>query len=62
MGAGLRIDELGRNAEAVIAAADRAFEHIAHAELAPEFADIDRLPLVLKGGVAGENAQIARPR
>jgi hypothetical protein len=62
MGAGLRIDELGRDTETVIGAPDAALKYITHAKLAPELGNINCLTLVLKGSVASENPQIPRPR
>ena len=62
MAAGLGVDELGRDAELVLGAADAALEHVAHVELASELPDIYRFALVLERGVAREHAEVARPR
>src|SRR5262245_51376632 len=61
MGAGFRIDELGRDAKAIVGEADATLKHVTHAKLAPKLCNIDRLALELKGGVAGEYAEVARP-
>ena len=40
MGAGRGVDELRRDADAVAGSTDAAFEHVAHAELAADLADV----------------------
>ena len=60
LGAGLGVDELRRDAEAVVGAPDTALEYVARPQLAPEFGGVHGLALVLKGGVAREYAQVAR--
>ena len=55
MGAGLCVDQLPGDAQAVAGAAHRAFEHVAHPKLAPDPAHIDREPLVGEGGVARDH-------
>jgi hypothetical protein len=55
--AALGIDELRGDAHAVAGFADRAFEHEAHAQVAPDLLHFDRSSLVGKGGVAGDDEQ-----
>src|SRR5262245_46912406 len=43
-------DELGRDTQAVVNAADTAFEHVSDAQLAADPPHIHGLPLVSKGG------------
>ena len=57
--AGLSVDELRRDAEAVVSTPDTALEHVACPQLASELGDIHGLTLVLKGGVAREHAEVA---
>src|SRR6202012_5688566 len=59
MPAGVRIDQLSGDAQALAAAADAAFEHIGDAKLAPDLADIYGPVLVEEGGVAGDDEQPA---
>ena len=56
------IDQLGGDANAVAPPPHAAFQHIAHAELAADLADIGRLALVLEAGIAGDHEQLAEPR
>ena len=42
------VDQLRRDADAVAASAHAAFQHIAYAQLAPDLAHVNRLPLVLE--------------
>src|SRR5262245_25392620 len=60
--AGFSVDELRRDAKAVVGAPDAALEHVAHLELAPKLGYVHRLPLVLKCRVACEHMQVVRPR
>ena len=45
MRAGRGIDQLRGDAHALAGLAHRAFEHVAHAEFAPDLLHVDRLPL-----------------
>ena len=62
MGTSLGVDELRRDAEAVVGTLYTAFEHVADLELASELGGVHRLALVAKAGVAREHAQVACPR
>ena len=62
MRAGVRIDELGVDAHAVLVALHRAFEHIAHAELLADILGVDVLALEGEGGVAGDHEAVADAR
>src|SRR5437763_17220487 len=44
------LDELCGDANAIAGASHTAFEHVAHAELAPDFADVNRRTLVGERG------------
>ena len=55
--AGLRLDQLGGDADAVGGFAQAAFEHIAYAQFAPNLADLDRPPLVGERRIAGDDEQ-----
>ena len=43
-------------------AAHAAFEHVAHAEFAPDLLRVDRLALVGEGGVAGDDEAVGEMR
>ena len=62
MGARRGIDELAGDAKLVATAADAALQHVGHAELLPNLADIDRSALVGERGVAGDDEQPAAAR
>ncbi len=62
MRAGLRLDQLGGDPHPIAALPHAAFEHIAHAEVAADLLHIDRLTLVGKGRVAGDDEQPADAR
>ena len=55
MRAGLGLDQLGGDAQPVPALADAAFQHIAHAEFAPDLPDVDRLALVDEARIARDD-------
>jgi hypothetical protein len=59
MRAGGRVDQLPGNADPIAALAHRAFEHIAHAEIAPDLLHIDGLALVREARIAGDDEQPA---
>jgi hypothetical protein len=59
MGTGQRIDQLGRDAQALAGPAHAAFEHIAHAQLARDPLHVDDLALVGECRVAGDDEQPA---
>src|SRR5262245_40683328 len=60
VGAGLGVDELRHDADAVVGAPYAALEHITHPEIVSELGDVDSLALILKGGVAREQAKVTR--
>jgi len=51
------LDQLAGDADAAGGAADAAFEHIAHAELAADLADIGGFPFVGKARIARDDKQ-----
>ena len=55
MGSGLRLDQLHVHPHPLAAALDAALQHIAHVEIAADLADVDRLPAIGEGGVAGDD-------
>jgi hypothetical protein len=55
--AGVGLDELRGNANAVISSAQAAFEHITHAELARDLPHIDRAALVGEARIASYDEQ-----
>ena len=59
MRARFRVDELGVDADAVLVALDRAFEHIANAEFLADLLGVDGLALVGERGVAGDYETVA---
>ena len=62
MRAGLGRDELGVDRDLLAEAAHAAFEHIAHAEFAPDLLGVDGLALVGEGGVAGDDETVRQMR
>src|SRR5262245_22459384 len=56
------IDKLCSNANAVSDPPYAAFQHIVHAQFAPDLAHINRLTLVLKARVASDHEQLTEPR
>src|SRR5262249_36447613 len=60
MVAARRVDELRGDAHAVAGFADAAFEHVAHAEIAADFAHVERLALVAERRIAGDDEQPMR--
>ena len=62
MSTGLGVDELRRDAEAVVGALYTALEHVTYTELTSKLADVHRLALEAKAGVAREHTQVACPR
>jgi hypothetical protein len=59
MRAGERIDQLRGDADAAAPFAHRAFEHVAHAEFAPDLLHVDGLALVREARIAGDDEQPA---
>src|SRR5262245_18933826 len=55
--AGCRIHELGRDPHAIGGALDAAFEHVTHAQLAADVADLHGLALVREDRVAGDHEE-----
>src|SRR5262249_23005915 len=55
------LDELRGDPKAVAALAHAALHHVADAELAPDFANIDGLALVRERRVAGDDEEPAKP-
>jgi hypothetical protein len=62
MGAGRRVDQLPGDAHPAARLAHRAFEHIAHAELAADLLHVDGLALVGKTRIAGDDEEPADAR
>src|SRR5260370_9618193 len=56
------IDELRRDTEATAAPLDAALQDVACVKLPPDLADIDRLALVLEGGIARDDRELGEPR
>jgi hypothetical protein len=52
------VDQLGRNAQAIAPAPYAALQHVAHAQLTADLADIDCLALVLEAGSAGDDKKL----
>jgi len=61
MRAARRVDQLGGDAHPVGGFAHRAFEHIAHAQLARHLLHIDGLAFVGKTRIAGDHEQPGQP-
>jgi len=59
--AGRRVDQLPADTHPVGGFAHAAFEHVAHAELLRHLLHIDRLALVGKGGIAGDDKEPRQP-
>ena len=59
MRAGFGLDQLRGDADPAAALAHRAFEHIAHAQFAPDLLHIDGLALVGEARIAGDHEQPA---
>src|SRR4029077_12294889 len=59
MSAGLRLDQLRGDADAITAPPDRALEDIAYAELSTDLLYIDRLALVREARIARDHEQPA---
>jgi hypothetical protein len=59
MSAGLPINELRVDANLVLVALDRAFEHITHAKFFADHFGIDILALEAEGRVAGNDKAVA---
>jgi len=59
MRAGLRLDQLRRDAHPVARFAHAAFEHVAHSQFARHLLHIDRLALVRKTRIAGDHEEPA---
>jgi len=59
---GLGIDRLGGDSHPIGGAADAAFDHIAHTELARDLADFDGGTLVGEGGAARDHKERAVAR
>ena len=57
MGTCKRVDELGADSQPIAAAADAAFQHVAHAKLAGDLAHVDGAVLVDERGVSGDDEQ-----
>ena len=55
--AGLGVDELRGHANPLAAPAHAAFQHVAHAEFAPDLLHVDRIALVGEAGIAGDDEQ-----
>ena len=62
MRAGRRIDELAGDPHPLARLAHAAFEHVAHAQLAPDLLHVDRPALVGEAGVARDHEQPAHAR
>jgi hypothetical protein len=62
MRAGGRVDQLSGNAHPLAGPANRAFEHVANAELAPDLLHVDALCFVCKTRIAGEDEEPADAR
>ena len=62
MRAGEGVDQLRGDAHPAAALPDRAFEHIPHAELAPDLLHIDRSTLVGEARIAGDDEEPADAR
>src|SRR5439155_537520 len=60
--AGLSLDELSRDAQAIAAFAQAALEHVANAELAPDLLDVDDLALVGEARIPRDHEQPIDPR
>src|SRR5258708_32858510 len=62
--AGFGLDQLRGDADAVAGFTQAAFEHVAHAKLAPDLLHVHRVTLVSEARVAGDDEQrgVARQR
>jgi len=58
----LRFDKLHVDPHLVATPLDAAFEHVAHIEIAAEFARVERLAAVGEGGVAPDHERASHPR
>jgi hypothetical protein len=56
------IDQLGGDANTIANTPYAAFEQVAHAQIAPNLADIGRLAFVLEARVAGDDKQLGEAR
>ena len=61
MSVGGSIDQLGADADLAARSSDAAFEHVAHAQFAPDLLDVDRFALVGKTGIAGDHEEEFEP-
>jgi hypothetical protein len=52
-----RVDQLAGDPHPVAGLSDRAFEHVTHAELPRRLVHIDRLALVTKARISGDDKQ-----
>src|SRR5207248_10073379 len=59
MSAGRHVDQLAGDAHPVATFAYRAFEHVAHAKFAADLLNIDGLPFVGEGRIAGDDEEPA---
>src|SRR5262245_39740920 len=62
MCAGQGIDELHRDTNPITTAANASFQDVTHAEFSAHLPHVDRLALVLEGGVAGDDKELRKPR
>ena len=62
MRAGVRVDELRVDPHPILVALDRAFEHIANADLLADLLGVDRFALVGEGRAAGDHETVADAR
>src|SRR5437660_2984068 len=56
------VNELHGDANPVTVAANASPQDIAHAKIASDLAYVDRLSLVLQGGIVGDDEQLGEPR
>ena len=56
------VDQLRRDANAPGGLAHRAFEHVVHAQFAPDLLHVDRLPFVREARISGDDEQPADAR
>src|SRR5215470_7408875 len=61
MDAAHRVKELHRDANPITAAANAPLQDVVHAKLAADLAYVDRLSLVLQGGVVGDDEEFGEP-
>ena len=57
---GRGVDQLGSDTRALGRGLQAAFKHVADAKVAPDLADIDRLVLVGRGRVAGDDEEVSK--